>query len=90
MDFIADTQWGGFLEAFAQLALLVEAPSHNKASLAYFEVVLSRYFNLQESLGFSPMKPKHHYITHFDRLIRGFGALLTLLQGKICFCQPLL
>jgi len=71
-----DKAWQGIL-LLRELCLLVTAPVIHRKTLPYIESVIAEYLTLRSEES-APMRPKHHYATHFCEMILEFGSLVNV------------
>lgn len=66
------------------LLLLVEitdilcAPEINNSYLGYLQSLTDEYLSLRKSTFTEPLRPKHHYLSHYAYLIQQFGPLIRV------------
>lgn len=62
-----------------QIAELICAPVITVGQIAYLAVLIEEYIEARKmSFPSHPLKPKHHYMSHYPELIERFGPLIRL------------
>ncbi|KAL0148647.1 hypothetical protein M9458_055974, partial [Cirrhinus mrigala] len=62
-----------------QIAELICAPVITVGQIAYLAVLIEEYIETRKmSFPSHPLKPKHHYMSHYPELIERFGPLIRL------------
>ncbi len=62
-----------------EIVELVCAPAVSTGQIAYLRVLIDEYLHTRwQSFPNHPLKPKHHYISHYPDLIFHFGPLIHL------------
>lgn len=73
-----DAVWQ-FVLLMQQMTALICAPSLSYAQVAYMRVLIEEYLESRTTLfGEVPLRPKHHFLSHYPSLTLKFGPLIRL------------
>lgn len=62
-----------------EIVSLICAPAISAGQIAYLRVVIDEYLHFRkQAFPGPPLKPKHHYVSHYPELIIRFGPLICL------------
>lgn len=90
IDDIEDDVWISIL-LLTEIIEIICAPAIHETCITYLDTLIRDYIYLRKSLFDQPLRPKHHYLTHYPSLILQFGPLMkswTLRsESKHCFMK---
>ncbi|KAK3929621.1 Zinc finger protein 76 [Frankliniella fusca] len=73
---VADPAWRAILKLI-EIMEMVTAPSIHFTYVAHLQLVIDEYLSLRvSSLPDQKLRPKHHYLTHYPKLITELGNLM--------------
>ena len=62
-----------------EVVALSYAPAISNGQIAYLRVLIDEYLHCRmQTFPDNPLKPKHHYVSHYPELIIQFGTLIRL------------
>ncbi len=73
----SDKVWN-LLLLLRKVTELVCAPKISEDQVCYLDALIQEYLQLRSELFENQLKPKHHYLRHYPRLIIEFGPLIRL------------
>ena len=68
-----------YWEIFLLLSEIVEivcSPSIHQSYLSYLQLIIKQYISLRLQFFDEPLRPKHHFLSHYPYLIKQFGPLV--------------
>lgn len=73
--------YGDYWQMMVTLNKIIQLVLSNKISqdeTAYLQFLIETYLTLRKKLFLQNLRPKHHYLLHYDELIRAYGPLINV------------
>lgn len=74
---IHDEVWLCFL-LLTEIVEIVCSPTIHKSCLFYLDRIISEYLSMRQRFSDINLRPKHHYLSHYCKLILEFGPLIKV------------
>lgn len=73
--------YGDYWQMLLTLNQIIQLVLSNKISqdeTAYLQFLIENYLQFRKTLFSAKLRPKHHYLLHYDELIRAYGPLINV------------